>query len=166
MEVIRTSQILKMLTIPSLGQYTDGRKFFDANCKFFVKKNGKYKLQPFNFKFTMFVNYETNDWIVQLCESEDCKNIYLAGIYVNDKGKGIGTDLMNKILDYCDETGYKLYLHPFPPEYSKGNLIDKKALLRFYQLRDWYKSFDGFVEQEDGYMVYYPHQYNLLSVYN
>jgi GNAT superfamily N-acetyltransferase len=155
MEVIRTSQILKMLTIPSLGTYSNGRKFFDANSKCFVKQNGKYKLQPLHFGFTMFLNYETDDWVVQVCESEDYKNIYLAGIYAFQKGKGVGTDVMNTILDYCDENGYKLYLHPFPPEYSKERLNQKKALLRFYKLRDWYLSF-GFVEQEDGYMVYTP----------
>ena len=155
MQVIRTSEILKMLTIPALGTYTNGRKFFNGNSKYFIKQNGKYKLKPLQHQFTMFLNYETDNWVVQVCESEDYKNIYLAGIYVFDKGKGIGTDLMIKILDYCDESGYKLYLHPFPPEYSKDKLNDKKALLRFYKLRDWYLSF-GFIEQEDGYMVYLP----------
>jgi hypothetical protein len=45
MEVIRTSEILKMLTIPALGTYSNGRKFFDGNSKCFVKQNGKYKLE-------------------------------------------------------------------------------------------------------------------------
>jgi GNAT superfamily N-acetyltransferase len=155
MEVIRTSQLLKMLTIPALGQYTSGKKFFDGISKCFIKKGDKYKLQPLHLGFTMFINYETDDWVIQLSESEDYKNIYLAGIYVFNKGKGIGTDVMNTILDYCDENNYKLYLHPFPPEFSKENLNEKKALLRFYKLRDWYKSF-GMIEQEDGYMVYHP----------
>ena len=155
MEVIRTSEIFNMLTIPALGKYTNGKKFFDGNSKCFVKQNGIYKLQPLDLHFTMFLNYETDDWVVQVCESEDYKNIYLAGIYVFDKGNGVGTDILNKILDYCDGNNYKLYLHPFPPEYSKEKLNEKKALTRFYKLRDWYKSF-GLVEQTDGYMVYYP----------
>jgi GNAT superfamily N-acetyltransferase len=155
MEVIRTSQLLKMLTIPSLGKYTSGKKFFDGISKCFIKKGDKYKLQPLHLGFTMFINYETDDWVIQLSESEDYKNIYLAGIYVFNKGKGIGSNVMNTLLDYCDENNYKLYLHPFPPEFSKENLNEKKALLRFYKLRDWYKSF-GMVEQQDGYMVYYP----------
>lgn len=155
MEVIRTSTLLKMLSIPALGKYTSGEKFFDGLTKCFVKSGKEYKLQPLDFHFTMFLNYETNDWVVQLSESEDYKNIYLAGIYVFNKGNGVGTDVLNKILDYCDENNYKLYLHPFPPEYSKDKLNEKKALARFYKLRDWYKSF-GFVEQTDGYMIYYP----------
>ena len=155
MQIIRTSELLKMLTIPELGKYTNGDKFFNAVSKCFVKKGKKYKLKPLTIQFTMFINYATDDWVIQVSESEDYKNIYLAGIYVINKGKGIGTDVMNKIFDYCDEKGYKLYLHPFPPEYSKENLNEKKALIRFYQLRDWYKSF-GMIEQEDGYMVYHP----------
>ena len=87
--------------------------------------------------------------------SPDYENLYLAAIYVKDKGKGIGTDLMNKILDYCDEKGHKLYLHPFPLQYAKVKFNEKKVLQEFYKLRDWYKSFD-MIEQEDGYMVYNP----------
>jgi GNAT superfamily N-acetyltransferase len=155
MEVIRTSTLLKMLTIPTLGTYTNGKKFFDGISKCFIKKGNKYKLEPLLLNFTMFINYENDDWVIQLSESEDYKNIYLAGIYVFNKGKGIGTDVMNKMLDYCDENDYKLYLHPFPPEFAKESLTEKSALLRFYKLRDWYKSF-GFVEQNDGYMVYHP----------
>jgi len=154
-KVVRTSELLKMLTIPALGQYTSGKKFFDGVTKFFVKKHGKYKLQPADFNFTMVIEYETNDWVVQLSESDDYKNIYLAGIYVFNKGKGIGTEVINKILDHCDEYGYKLYLHPFPIDYKKGYMSDKNALLEFYRLKDWYKSFD-MVEEENGYMVYHP----------
>ncbi len=155
MEVVRTSTLLKMLTIPALGEYTNGKKFFNGISKCFIKKGDRYKLEPLHLNFTMFISYETNDWVIQLSESEDCKNIYLAGIYVFNKGKGIGTELMNKILDYCDENNYKLYLHAFPPEFSKEKLNQKKALSRFYKLRDWYKCFN-MVEQKDGYMVYHP----------
>jgi GNAT superfamily N-acetyltransferase len=103
------------------------------------------------------LEYVGDNWIVQVANSEDYENIYLSAIYVKDKGIGIGTELMNKILDYCDENGYKLYLHPFPLEYSGVKYNEKKALQAFYSLRDWYKSFD-MLEQEDGYMVYNPKQ--------
>jgi|LakMenE01Jun11ns_1017448.scaffolds.fasta_scaffold9548858_2 hypothetical protein len=157
MQVIRTSQILKMLTIPDLGTYSNGRKFIDGDTKIFVNQNGKYKSKSIELNFTMFLQYESKDWIVQISESEDMTNIYLAGIHVFNKSNGIGTEVMNKILDHCDNNGYKLYLHPFPPEYSKTKFNEKKALLRFYKLRDWYKSF-GMEEQENGYMVYSPNK--------
>ena len=121
----------------------------------FVKRNGKYKCVPVHMNYTMVLEYKTDDWSVAVGNSEDYDNIYLASIKVNDKGKGIGTDLMNTILDYCDENGYKLYLHPFPLNYVRENFDCKKALPLFYKLRDWYKLFD-MVEQEDGYMVYNP----------
>ena len=73
--------------------------------------------------YVMVLEYVDKDWVIQLSNSEDYDNIYLAALFVKDKGKGIGTDLMNKILDYCDENNYKLYLHPFPLEYTKDKLI-------------------------------------------
>lgn len=153
LKVVKTSDILKILTIPSLGEYTNGSKFITATDLFFKKSNGKYKVAPTQLDIIMILEYSTDDWTIQVANSEDCNNLYLAGIRVKDKSKGTGTDLMNKILDYCDDNGYKCFLHPFPLEYSNTKFNQKKALLGFYRLRDWYKSF-GFVEQEDGYMVY------------
>ena len=155
MKVVRTSELLKMLSIPSLGTYSNGTKFLKGVERCFVKTGGKYKSVPVDMDYTMLLSYENDNSIVQLSNSEDYDNIYLAAIYVKNKGKGIGTELMNKILDYCDEYSYKLYLHPFPLEYTKDKFNEKKALPLFYKLRDWYKSFD-MVETSDGYMVYNP----------
>jgi GNAT superfamily N-acetyltransferase len=154
-KVIRTSKIKNMLTIPTLGAYSNGSKFKKGTDIFFKKINGKYKAVPVGMDYVMMLEYVGDNWIVQVANSEDYENIYLSAIYVKDKGKGIGTELMNKILDYCDENGYKLYLHPFPLEYSGIKYNEKKALQAFYGLRDWYKSFD-MLEQEDGYMIYNP----------
>jgi predicted GNAT family acetyltransferase len=155
MRVVKTSELFKMLTIPALGKYTDGMKMKTATERCFVKRNGKYKCISVSMNYTMVLQYQSNDWVVALGNSEDYNNIYLASIFVSNKGKGIGTDVMNTILDYCDENGYKLYLHPFPLDYTKEKFDMKKALPLFFKLRDWYKSFD-MEEQEDGYMVYYP----------
>lgn len=154
-KVVRTSELLEMLTIPSLGTYTSGDKFRSGTDLFFKKINGKYKAVPVDMNFAMILDYAGDNWRIQVANSEDYNNIYLAGIRVDDKSKGIGTDLMNKILDYCDENGYKCFLHPFPLEYTGVKYNPKKALLGFYRLKDWYESFD-FLEQQDGYMVYTP----------
>lgn len=154
-KVVRTSEIFKILTIPSLGKYSSGDKFKKGTDLFFKKVNGKYKAVPVQMDYAMILNYVGDNWQVQLANSEDYENIYLSGIFVKDKNKGIGTELMNRILDHCDENGYKCYLHPFPLEYSGNKYHQKRALLGFLRLREWYKLF-GFVEQADGYMVYYP----------
>ena len=154
MQVVKTSEIVKMLTIPTLGEPTNGAKFQESTDLFFIKKNNKYKAIPFELQSSIVLEYSNKDWKVQLTESEDFENICLAAIKVNNKGKGFGTDVMNRILDYCDDNGYKLYLHPFPLEYVK-NFNFKKALNGYFRLKDWYKSF-GLVEQSDGYMVYEP----------
>jgi hypothetical protein len=155
MKVVRTSELFNMLQIPALGKYTNGTKLHTGTERCFVKKGSKYKCIPVDMNYTMVLTYDTDNSQVTLCNSEDYENIYLASISVTDKGKGIGTNLLNIVLDYCDEKGYKLFLHPFPLEYTKEKFNLKKALPLFYKLRDWYKSF-GFVEQEDGYMVYNP----------
>lgn len=155
MKVVRTSELFKMLSIPSLGKYSNGTKLRDGIEPYFVKENGKYVCKNKHMNYGMVLEYVGDNWVVQLSNSEDFENIYLAAIFVKDKGIGIGSDLMNKILDYCDEEGYKLYLHPFPLEYTKDNFNPKKALPLFYKLKEWYKSFD-MIEGEDGYMVYHP----------
>ena len=155
MKLVKTSDLFNMLQIPALGKYTSGTKLMTGIERCFVKKGSKYECVSVDMDYTMVLVYETDDTQVTLCNSEDYENIYLASISVNDKGKGIGTDLLNTILDYCDDKGYKLFLHPFPLDYTRENFNIKKALPLFYKLRNWYKSF-GFVEQPDGYMVYNP----------
>ena len=156
-KVVRTSQIKNILTIPSLGEYSNGSKFKKGTDLFFKKVNGKYKAVPVDMDYVMMLEYVGENWIVQVANSEDYENLYLSAIFVNQKGKNIGTDLMNKILDHCDENGYKCYLHPFPLEYSGDRYHQKRALIGFLRLRDWYNLF-GFVEQADGYMVYTPNK--------
>jgi GNAT superfamily N-acetyltransferase len=153
MKVVRTSVIKNILTIPALGEYSNGVKLRNGKEPYFVKQNGKYVCKQMEKDYVMVLEYSGKDWVIQISNSDDYENIYLAAINVTNKGKGIGTDLMNKILDHCDENGYNLYLHPFPLEYTKQNFDEKKALAGFYSLRDWYKSFD-MVEQADGYMFY------------
>ena len=155
MKVVRTSEIFNMLQIPALGKHSNGTKLRTGTEPCFVKERGKYMFMNKPMNYLIVLEYTNKDWIIQLSNSEDCDNIYLAAINVFDKGKGIGTELMNTILDHCDEIGKKLFLHPFPIEYTKEKYNPKKALNGFYRLRDWYKSF-GMEEQSDGYMVYNP----------
>jgi GNAT superfamily N-acetyltransferase len=155
MKLVKTSEIKNILTIPALGEYSNGTKFKNGTDLFFKKLNGKYKAVPVDMNYAMILEYVGDNWVIQLANSNDYENIYLSAINVKDKGKGIGTDLMNRILDYCDDNGYKLYLHPFPLDYSGIKFNYKNALNEFYKLRDWYKSFN-MIEQSDGYMVYTP----------
>ena len=157
---VRTSELVKLLTIPALGQYTNGSKFEKGQEPYFVKTFSGYKAKFKNMNFAVILSYESDDYGIAVSNSEDFDNIYLAAIKVHKQGQGLGTELMNKILDHCDKNNVKLYLHPFPLEYTKENFNAKKALPLFYRLRDWYKSF-GFVEQLDGYMVYYPNSVKL-----
>ena len=160
MKIVKTSEIVKLLTIPSLGNFTNGIKFKNADEPYFVKSFNGYKARRKNMNFAVVLSYEYDDYAVAVSNSDDMENIYLAAIKVNKQGNGLGTELMNKILDHCDELNVKLYLHPFPLEYTKENFNEKKALPLFYRLRDWYKSF-GLVEESDGYMVYYPNSVKL-----
>jgi GNAT superfamily N-acetyltransferase len=157
MRVVRTSEIFKILSIPAFGEHAGGTKLRTGVEPYFVKENGKYVCKDKDMDYVMVLEYVGKDWVIQVSNSEDYDNIYLAALFVKNKGKGIGTKLMNTILDYCDENNYKLYLHPFPLEYTKKNFNPKKALPLFHKLKDWYTSF-GLIEQEDGYMVYHPNR--------
>lgn len=154
-KIVRTSEIFKRLTIPALGKFAGGDKFRKGTDLVFRKVNGKYKAFPVDMDIVMVLEYVGDNWVVQVANSDDYDNIYLAAIYVKDKGKGIGTKILNDILDHCDENGYKCYLHPFPLEFAKDKFNEKKALKGFYGLKSWYESF-GFIEQSDGFMVYHP----------
>ena len=69
----------------------------------------------------------------------DC--IELWWLEINDKGNGLGTEIMNNILDIIDELGEKLYLTPVPFVTSGKYKTNMDYHNRFLKLRGWYESF-------------------------
>ncbi len=59
---------------------------------------------------------------------------------VQDKCKGLGSKVLNNILDICDELGFILKVLPINYEIPKGMYMTDKEYLKW--LREWYKSFD------------------------
>jgi len=84
--------------------------------------------------------------VLTACTSEIVE-IYM--IEAKTRNKGIGTDIMNKILDIADEFGITIKLVPSPYK----NINDEK----YYNfLREWYRSF-GFIGSQFGpTMKYVP----------
>ena len=84
--------------------------------------------------FTDIVEFVTDDYTVKFCPSSDGV-IELYKIEVKNQGKGLGTDLMNTILDVCDYTNIKCELIPI--EYI--NCYEKSTPIDI--LTHWYGSF-------------------------
>jgi hypothetical protein len=66
--------------------------------------------------------------------------IELLFLNVQDKCKGLGSKVLNNILDICDEMGLILKVLPINYEVPKGMYMTDKEYLKW--LREWYKSFD------------------------
>ena len=70
-------------------------------------------------------------------EKNDC--IELWWLEVTKKNAGLGTEIMNAILDTIDELSMKLYLTPVP--FAAKVRTKRDYANAFYRLRDWYSSF-------------------------
>ena len=66
--------------------------------------------------------------------------IELLFLNVQDKCKGLGSKVLNNILDICDEIGLILKVLPINYEVPKDMYMTDKEYLKW--LREWYKSFD------------------------
>ena len=66
--------------------------------------------------------------------------IELLFLNVQDKCKGLGSKVLNNILDICDEMGLILKVLPINYEVPKDMYMTDKEYLKW--LREWYKSFD------------------------
>ena len=67
-------------------------------------------------------------------EKNDC--IELWWLEVTKKNAGLGTEIMNAILDTIDELSMKLYLTPVP--FAAQARTKKDYANAFYRLRNWY----------------------------
>jgi hypothetical protein len=66
--------------------------------------------------------------------------IELLFINVQNKNKGFGKNILNTILDVCDELGFFLKVLPVNYDVPKNMKMTDREYLKW--LREWYKSFD------------------------
>jgi len=85
-------------------------------------------------KITHTLNYYCDDFKLIMSEYDE-KTIELWWIEVFNKGKGLGSDILNKILCLSDELGIGIRIIPVDIDNKEGKI---KTL---YRLRNWYKSF-------------------------
>ena len=79
------------------------------------------------------IGYETDEFNIVFAEkSTDTIELYM--IEAKERGKGIGTELLNQVLDLADEFGINIQLVPTPYK----NVNDKRYCSF---LREWYASF-------------------------
>lgn len=104
--------------------------------------------QDFN---TKLVYKYSNEKIKIQFTPVDSNTVELQWIEVYDNGKGLGSDLMNDILDVSDKTQIKVKVLPVDFKFKEyGGYLNR--------LRDWYKSF-GFTSKiynNTPYLYYYP----------
>lgn len=153
-QVVRTSTMVNMLNIPSLLERTQPTLAKQQELTFpLFQKVGITNFQPrtkSNFMLGVVAEYKTNDFTIQL-GTIDNKRIYGAGIKVTNKGNGLGTKLINEILDWCDDNGYEFHQVPLPLDllgkdglYMNIKKLHKdmfKIMPEFKRLVEYYKSF-------------------------
>jgi hypothetical protein len=98
------------------------------------KYRGKQRAAMRIIYLTHVVEFVTDDYTVKFCPSSNGV-IELFKIEVRTQRKGLGTDLMNTILDVCDYTNIKCELIPI--EYI--NCYEKSTPIDI--LTQWYGSF-------------------------
>ena len=157
MEIVKMSDLLKKASIPALGNAIAGQKHMRVVTPYLQKTLNSYSIKKKRTEYPLVLEWNNAEWSVQLGPDIDAKSLYLHAILVHKKGKGTGTEIMNKILDYCDETNTTLNLIPFPIEYSKDPYAIgvKKILPKYLKLKQWYMDF-GFKMLADGTMQYLP----------
>jgi hypothetical protein len=156
MEIVKMSDLVKKSTINELGKPT-GQKFMSVAYPYIIKGLNSYSIKYKAAQYPFVLEWSTNEYTIQLGINDDCKSLYLHGIEVIKKGHGLGTELMNKILDHCDNENINLKLCAFPVEYSKDPFKygTKRILPKYFKLKDWYTSL-GFKSLSSGEMEYVP----------
>ena len=160
MNVIKMSDVVESIDVKSLGEPVGYSKFTEVHTPVIIKSNGKYELRRTQVPIIVCLEYEYKSTRIQLGISDSPSCMYLFGIEVspNKRGFGIGTEIMNIILDHCDANGLDLKLQPFPTEWSQDPLKYglKKILPKYYRLKSWYEDF-GF-EMTRNFDMIYKHQ--------
>lgn len=117
------------------------------------KSNGKkYKVKTFTSEILKYKSFEYELSFIPY--SDDSIELWI--INVRNRGLGLGTELMNKVLDVSDRTGIKVKLVPIG--YDSDKNTPKEYDLR---LSNWYSIGFGFRKSKfsfDPYYTYYPEQ--------
>jgi hypothetical protein len=154
MKIIRTSQLIEVLTIPSLCDIVEPTFYKQPAVLLPIWQRsmfGKYTPKMQRIETPVFSQYKTDDFTIQIGAFDD-QTIFGAGIQVTNKGNGLGTKLINQILDYCDDNGYEFHQTPLPGKFDSSNQIyqlDKSRFVRdmkrifldFKRLEKYYESF-------------------------
>ena len=131
-EILKDFQI-KLNDRMRLNQNNWNKYSFEKRLMVF-HKNKRFRTTGFSYQ----MEFKNEDYRLSLIP-HNSNTIEIWWIQVYTKGNGLGTDIMNIILDISDELGIGVKVIPVDidnKECKKGNL---------YRLRDWYKSF-GFIQ--------------------
>jgi GNAT superfamily N-acetyltransferase len=110
-----------------------------------VLYNGHYRMKS---ELTKVHSVNTSNYrLLFIPGTNECVELYIIEVF--KRGNGFGTELMNKILDVCDELGVTLRL--VPSDFSSDENSPKNYL---QSIRNWYISF-GFELSKLSRMGYY-----------
>ena len=134
------SELFNKMKMPFLGEPIQFIKKVPTKEPIFKKSHlGKYVLTDVLIEWTAMMSWKTDEYLITMATAPDYDTMYLEKIEVYQKNKGLGTDLLNKILDYCDEKNITLFLGPYP--FDLANKPLKAKLNGFLRLKNWYESF-------------------------
>jgi hypothetical protein len=121
--------------------------------------NGKkMKLQKF---ISPIFYYQSNEFELSFIPFSE-SSVELWKINVKNRGKGIGSEIMSRIMDVSDRTGIKIKL--VPVDYDCDETNQNGYLIR---LKSWYTIGLGFVKPRisfDPFYTYYPvNEYKMVG---
>jgi len=117
-----------------------------------VRGKGQYKEKKFKVPT---LDWETDCYRLQFIPSTtNCVELYWIEVKDGQECKGIGTKLINTILDIADEYGIRIKAIPCNFK-NQGNVED------LYRLRDWYRSFGFRPSAIEGCVFYYTPKKNI-----
>jgi hypothetical protein len=120
----------KMANIP-FDEFENG--FNERYSETLIYQKNKFKKYKEN-RFGEFYMYENDIYKLKFCAlGENLVELYWIEVYENNKG--IGTKLMNYILDAADEVSVEIKLIPIPFNTFRSDFESR------IRLRNWYKSF-------------------------
>jgi len=134
------NEVSKELNVEFEGYYT----FFERG----VPKGKKEKIVKF---YSLFFRSISKQYDISFIPFSN-DSIELWKINVNNRGKGLGSEIMSRILDVSDRTGIKVKL--VPVDYDKDKNTPKDYL---NSLKNWYSEGFGFKKSIFSFDPYYTY---------
>jgi hypothetical protein len=124
-----------------------------------VQRGKKYKVEK--FKSTLYKSLSIGYEVSFIPHSNESVELWV--INVKERGKGLGSEILSKVLDVSDRTGIKVKL--VPVDYDRNDNTPKNYL---DSLKNWYTEGFGFQRPKfsfDPYYTYYPsvEEYKMVS---